>query len=703
MALFGRCFALAFFSIFFVAPSSAADDVYPYHDFDFRNSLLPDSPKTLVLLPWQDNDRARVERILQSLYENYPGFVKQVAKYGHVPLYRVSTQQLDYINQPAYAGPIYVGFFETSDSLFMDEAVIHELTHIADTARQFANSQEWRALIEPHIARIIEWRKKNNISKSFTNWGHISNEDRVILNEAGLPRFYAASSAAEALADIVSYTIMSHLHTEYNYQPPADIAAYLDRTLFSKEVMPYPAGAEWVRGMALERQHKQAEARAAFERALADDPDFYRAKYDVALIDYWRSMNSEGRAKYVRSLQEIISVIPTAEVKEKLAFYREASTQLFLEGAGDALKDMCERVDRDYPPGERSAREYLAYEICGDAYYVNGELEKALAEYDRAIELVPFKRYEMTSRIGSIKMKLAANENDAWKAHDEAMTAQFKALAEKGQPDAMLMLGKMYFWGAQLPKDDMKAINWLTKAYNLDVADAAYYLAELYNNRRSDFYDADRTRYWAQVAVDRGDKDGPYILGLLKLEDGAYDEAKSLLVRAVETTGPRAAYQLGNLYTAASYREASRAEAEKWFLKAGVLVDAQYALGRFYLDDAPEKDPTKALNWFAKAATQGHPLSQFEIGRMASDAAYSGLPKEDLNAAYRWFYLSLHNTNPVKFTDLPAPEKEFAEQEIRRIEPLLGDAASAIKETLDAAIKKERAKRPWQDRTSSVQ
>ena len=107
-------------------------------------------------------------------------------------------------------------------------------------------------------------------------------------------------------------------------------------------------------------------------------------------------------------------------------------------GDKDGVVELLETVNREYPPESRGPREYRAFITCADAHSYLGDPEKALNLYERAVELVPFKLYEMTSKIGGIRMALAKTPEEKWAAHDKTILQMWQPLAEKGQPVAML-------------------------------------------------------------------------------------------------------------------------------------------------------------------------------------------------------------------------------------------------------------------------
>jgi TPR repeat protein len=125
-------------------------------------------------------------------------------------------------------------------------------------------------------------------------------------------------------------------------------------------------------------------------------------------------------------------------------------------------------------------------------------------------------------------------------------------LAESGNVEAQFLLGYMYFADCEYPFSDSVARDWLVKAREQGHARASYYLAW--------FPDED---------------------GVSCIDDA---ESMSLLIEA----GERGA------------------------------VEAQRILGAYFAtgDWIGPKDEVKAVEWYTKAAEQGHTESQYDLGLM---------------------------------------------------------------------------------------
>lgn len=96
-----------------------------------------------------------------------------------------------------------------------------------------------------------------------------------------------------------------------------------------------------------------------------------------------------------------------------------------------------------------------------------------------------------------------------------AALASFKIAAEKGEQEAMVYLGVMYYDGTGTTKDYKKAYEWILKAKNKGNAKAAYQLAIMYyygNGVTQSYTDAYK---WYNVAAAKGIADADYNIGTL--------------------------------------------------------------------------------------------------------------------------------------------------------------------------------------------
>jgi len=135
--------------------------------------------------------------------------------------------------------------------------------------------------------------------------------------------------------------------------------------------------------------------------------------------------------------------------------------------------------------------------------------------------------------------------------------------AEQGQPAAQWKLGRMYADGDGVPRDEFRAFN---------------YFSEIANTHPDESPGTAQARFVANAFV---------ALGHYYLNGIPNTKIKPNAVRAREMY----------FYAATYFGDA----------------EAQYNLGRFYLDNAPS-DPHEAARWFQLAATKGHCRAEATLG-----------------------------------------------------------------------------------------
>ncbi len=137
--------------------------------------------------------------------------------------------------------------------------------------------------------------------------------------------------------------------------------------------------------------------------------------------------------------------------------------------------------------------------------------------------------------------------------------------AEQGEPVAQWKLGRMYAAGDGVPRDDLRAFN---------------YFSEIANTHPDDAPGTPQASFVANAFVALGRY---YLTGIPNTRVAAdSDRAREMFDYAASYFGD---------------------------------ADAQYELGRLYLNDKPS-DPHQAARWFLLAATKGHCRAEVALGDM---------------------------------------------------------------------------------------
>jgi TPR repeat protein len=95
------------------------------------------------------------------------------------------------------------------------------------------------------------------------------------------------------------------------------------------------------------------------------------------------------------------------------------------------------------------------------------------------------------------------------KDYPSAVT-QFSLLADQGNAEAQLILGKMYMMGQGVPKDPELCEKWLRASATQGNADAEFFLGAMYLLPKRDIAQGVK---WLQLSAEQGMQDAQYLLG----------------------------------------------------------------------------------------------------------------------------------------------------------------------------------------------
>jgi TPR repeat protein len=92
---------------------------------------------------------------------------------------------------------------------------------------------------------------------------------------------------------------------------------------------------------------------------------------------------------------------------------------------------------------------------------------------------------------------------------------EFTAVADRGNADAQLIVGKMYMLGQGPPKDSDQAIKWYRAAADQGNADAQFFLGAMYLLPQRDIAEGLK---WLRLSADQGMQDAQFLLGMSYLK-----------------------------------------------------------------------------------------------------------------------------------------------------------------------------------------
>ncbi len=227
-----------------------------------------------------------------------------------------------------------------------------------------------------------------------------------------------------------------------------------------------------------------------------------------------------------------------------------------------------------------------------------------------------------------------------------------KARADKGDAQAQLDLGMLYWSGVWVTKDLKKAAKWHRKAAEQGLSKAQY-----------------------QLGLDYASGDG---VEMDKVEAVAWFR------RAAEQDLMEAQFTLGLCYANGRGVDTSPSEAVKWYRKSAArgYVDAEAELGACYLEGTGvAKDPPEGVKWLQQAAEKGSVSAQGKLARCYEKG--TGTPKDNVQS-YKWYALAAaqddalgadFRMNLAKLESLMTPEQVTEAQRLaREFKPVNGES-----------------------------
>ncbi|MHC4956274.1 MAG: tetratricopeptide repeat protein [Planctomycetota bacterium] len=232
-----------------------------------------------------------------------------------------------------------------------------------------------------------------------------------------------------------------------------------------------------------------------------------------------------------------------------------------------------------------------------------------------------------------------AQELLAAEKYDEAYAKFERVEAESGNPLAQFTLGLFWKLGWGRDPDPAKAADWFEKAAAGKIPVAEHYYAEILAEgvlRETDPATAARLY---QRAADHGHHGSLCSLATM-YETGTgvpvdQEKAVALLRTAAGHGLVDAQRRLGHRYLAAK----DYPQAYGWFQQAADRNDpeSQFQLGIIVRDGLGDKaNPHAAIDWFERAAAQGHTPAYLPTGALFLDHDHERPEPDELAKAYLW-------------------------------------------------------------------
>lgn len=194
--------------------------------------------------------------------------------------------------------------------------------------------------------------------------------------------------------------------------------------------------------------------------------------------------------------------------------------------------------------------------------------------------------------------------------------------AQKGDPNAQVQLGWMYYKGKDVAQDYQEALKWFRKAAEHGDAKAQVALGGMYEVGKGVPQNKQQAVMWYQKAAEQGYSKAQYICGLMYFTGAGvskdYKRALQWFVKASEQGDFMSSCKLGEIYEEGKAVPQDYQQAVKWFLKSieqghydVTDIRSMYDQGKCELQDYE-----KAVKLIQKAAEEGKEFAQFELAGM---------------------------------------------------------------------------------------
>lgn len=178
----------------------------------------------------------------------------------------------------------------------------------------------------------------------------------------------------------------------------------------------------------------------------------------------------------------------------------------------------------------------------------------------------------------------------------------FMQSAQKDNINAIYSLGTMYLRGEGVENDYTKSAQYLLEAAQMNHSFACFELAKLYRQGKGVLQSTEEAERYEAIAFQG------FQNAVMKQPDD------------------RIQYRLGMMCMKGMGCDKDDQMAEAYWLESAKLnnTDAQYALGKLYLDQGKIDD---AIDWWMKAMKQEHPLASYQLAKLYYEGIH--IPKQE--------------------------------------------------------------------------
>ena len=288
---------------------------------------------------------------------------------------------------------------------------------------------------------------------------------------------------------------------------------------------------------------------------------------------------------------------------------------------------------------------------------------------------------------------------------DDAKAALcFRKAAERGHVDAQYVFALMCDSGLGVERDQAVATTWFLKAAEQGHAEAQFELGKHYYMGKGIGKDETKAALWTRKAAENGHADAQFAFATMSIVGVGVkkDESKAMrwIRKAAENGNAEAQFQLGRSYCFGEGCTKDYTSAILWFRKAAEQehATAQYALGELYgLGVGVEKDHAQAIKWLHRAAEHGNNDAKKRLAEYRTNDIDTGETKGYRNTAGQ----GIDGEQMKQFTQILSLVQELKEMERQNemvYNPLTGHYMKrSEKERYDEIYKDEQIRQQSRD------
>jgi uncharacterized protein len=271
--------------------------------------------------------------------------------------------------------------------------------------------------------------------------------------------------------------------------------------------------------------------------------------------------------------------------------------------------------------------------------------------------------------------KTGAGGDPAYEAFDlgryQTALELAKAAAEKGEPQAATLIGRLYQEGLGVPRDDVQAAQWYRRGAEQGDINAMFAFGVMLAEGGALKKDRSGAAQMFENAAAKGHVIANYNLAMLfLLGEGKPQNPRRALAHmtyAAEKGLPQAQYDLATLYATGTGTDANAFDAARWFDRAATagMPEAQLDFGVIlFQGKGAQVDEKRGAEMFRLAAEKGNVVAQNRYARCLHHAR--GVAASPIEAA-KWHLIAKSNgiEDPVldqALAKLSKPDRTKAEQ-----------------------------------------